>query len=246
VLEVPELIPGLKAWFDSRDAAYFALGGGGEVSAWLSRAGSLAGIAWTQGTASNQPIRIASEPLFNNLPAVSFDGVNDWLLTNNQNAWAFKHNGAGFSSFRVLRADGATPQTIFANALNLAEVGMFDQYTTTASAQRICNGSGIALVSWSLATAAYFSRGVTRWHMWGHVTGTSHQRISGNSATLPDTAGTPSAANPSFPARLGITVTTVQPLQGYIAQDLYYDHVLTAGETTQLADWSASLYGVAA
>lgn len=244
--EAPELIPGMKAWFDSRDTAYFALGGGGEVSAWLSRAGSLAGIAWSQGTGANQPVRVVSEPLFGNMPAVQFDGVNDNFLTSSAAAWAFLHDGSGCSAFRVYRMDstGATVQAFFANAAGAAQTGVLQSVNTSNLSSQILNGSGTTL---NLFTAiSQLPKNVSRWHMLGYVAGTAHSRVSGSSLTNPDT-GVPSVANPTSTARMGAAAAGSSLfLKGQVVQEIYYDHVLTAGETTSLANWAAAIYGVAA
>lgn len=246
-LEVPETIPGLKAWFDSRNPAHFALGAGGEVSAWLSRAGSLAGITWLQGTASNQPIRVASDPQFNNLPAVLLDGVNDSIATNDQAAWTFMHDGTGHSVFRVFRVDSTGPsaQRPLNNATNAVQIGFLQQFSTTIFSFQIVNGSGTSVALWNVNTPQHYARDVSRWQMLGHVTGTSHSRVSGSSLTFADVGGPPSGAASTYPLRMGASPTVTQPFKGQIVQELYYDHVLTAGETTQLANWAASIYGVA-
>ena len=248
VLEAPELVPGLKAWFDSRSAAYFALGGAGEVSAWLSRGGSIASLAWMQGTASNQPVRVASSPLLNNMPEVQFDGVNDYLVTSDSTAWKFMHDGTGHSSVRIYRLDSslATSQPVFANQNAVSQSGIYHLFTTASLLINIVKGVSPALNAWTNNVAAHYARDVSRWQMIGHETGTAHSRVSGSSLTDADDSAPPSAANPSAAARLGATVSGSSFMRGFIVQDLYYDHVLTAGEMTQLANWAAAIYGVAA
>ncbi len=244
VIEAPEIVPGLKAWFDSRDPTYFGLGGAGEVSAWLSRAGTLGGIPWTQGTASNQPIRVAAEPLFNGLAAVLFDGVNDDIDTSNQNAWTFLHNGSGASIFRVIRFDGAsaTTQVVAGSETVATHVGITDYYSPANANIRYANGSGTR-ETWTIANVAHCARDVTRWHMIGFDTPSSYSRVSGSSLSDPNVLA-PSASPPSTALRIG--QGGVNSFKGWIAQDIYYDHVLTAGETTQLGNWAAATYGVAA
>jgi hypothetical protein len=248
VVEPPALLTGLKAWFDSRDTAYFALGGGGEVSAWLSRGGSLGAIAWSQGTAANQPIRVPSEPLMNNMPAVLFDGVNDSIITNNQNAWTFLHDGTGHSVFRVYRMDstGAASQTISATAGSTSTVGARMQSGGVGSfSYPIYNGTAAVNLT---AFGAHSARDVARWHMLGHVTGTAYSRTSISSLSGADVGGQlPSVANPTSPYRLGAVVPAgTLPFKGLVVQDIYYDHVLSAGELATLTAWAAPLYGVAA
>lgn len=246
-LEAPELVPGLMAWFDSRNTDYFALGAGGEVNAWLSRAGTLGSIAWQQGVGSNQPIRVAAEPLFNGMPAVQFGGVNHWLATSNQNAWTFLHNGSGSSWFTVERLDstGAGNQGVVSSMSNsAAEIGVSELFGTSLLVHRVSNGTGTSQNAWNLGTASHYARDVSRWRMAGHVLGTRTSAVSGSTLTNPDTGGqTPSAAAPTTPLRLGRTSSSY--LKGYVPQLLFYNHVLTAGEAAGLAAW-ASIFGVAA
>jgi hypothetical protein len=247
-LEVPLQIPGLMAWFDSRDPAYFALGGGGEVNAWMSCAGSLGPIAWQQGTAANQPIRAPVEPLFNNLPAVLFDGVNDWLDANSATAGVRLHNGLGGSTFRIFRLDstGGASQKILGSANTATEIGISQTLSTANMGLLVANGSGTFVSNWTLSTAAHIARDVSRWQMWGYVAGTSHSRVSGSNLTFADAAGPPSTSPPTRILRLGAASNGSLAVKGLLPQELHYDHVLTAGETTQLAAWAASTYGVAA
>jgi hypothetical protein len=239
-LEVPETIPGLKAWYDSRDASHFALGAGGEVSAWLSRAGSL-GAIWTQGSAANQPIRVPSSSFFGGLPAVRLDGVNDSLVTSNKDAWTFLHNGSGQSTFRVYRLDstGIVNQMALSSEAAATHFGITDFSASGSLTIRFSNGS--VRETWTLNNVAHSSRDVTRWHMIGLDAANLYSRASGSSLSDPNVQA-PGAGVPSVALRLGNG--TANAFKGLWAQDIYYDHVLTAGETAQLATWAADTYGV--
>lgn len=247
-VEVPETIPGLMAWFDSRSTEWFALGAGGEVSAWMSRAGSLSGIAWLQGTASNQPIRVASEPTMNGLPAVRLDGINDWLDANSPTAGQRLHTGLGASSFRIFRIDstGGLNQRLLSSMNAASEIGVFHLHQTGATITQIANGSGVLVSNWTINAVSHTARDVSRWQMWAHSTGLAHSRVSGSNLTFADAGGPPSLAAPTRTLRLGASPGGVSPVKGLLAQELYYDHVPTAGETTQLANYFAPIYGIAA
>lgn len=247
-LEAPLTIPGLKAWFDARTTSHMTIATG--ISAWVSRAGSLGSIAWTQGTGGNQPAYATAVASLGGKNAVQFDGSDDYFDTNNQNAWKFLHDGTGASRFTVLRLDstgGATQRYGQTNNASASEHGVFVQYEASAVALRVGNGSGTWLNLWSLGTAAHYARDVSRWQMWGYVDGAQHSRVSGSSLTnADDAAQDPSTNNPSRAFRLGASPVAASPLKGYVAQEIYYDHILTAGETSLLAAWAASVYGVAA
>jgi hypothetical protein len=150
VVEVPETLAGLVAWFDSRDPSYFALGGAGEMSAWMSRAGAVAGLAWLQGVASNQAKRVASEPRFNGMPAVLFDGVNDFIDISDANAMKFLHDGSGATRFEILFIDatGGANQQGEQSATNNVQVGVNVLFGSASLTSSIMNGSGTNLNVW--------------------------------------------------------------------------------------------------
>ncbi len=244
-LEAPLTISGLKAWFDSRTNAYMTISTG--ISSWVSRAGSLGSIAWTQGTGGNQPAYATAVASLNGQNAVQFDGTNHYFDINNTNAMKFLHDGTGASSFVVYRMDstGGATQALFSSGQAAAQTGVLFQGTTTQLQPRVYNGSGAVLNTWNLATAAHYARDASRWQMWAYIDGTVHSRVSGSSLTNADTVGQdPNTGNPTNALRLGGLPSGASLFKGYVAQKLYYDHVLTAGETTQLATWAASIYGV--
>lgn len=246
--EAPLLIPGLKAWFDLRTDAYITISTG--ISAWVSRAGSLGSIAWTQGTAGNQPARATAVATLGSKNAAQFDGTDDGFDINNANAMKFMNDGTGASRFTVLRIDstGGALQYFEQNASSNAQVGLGALFNTTNVTLAVYNASGSSLNVWSNNTAAHYARDTSRWWMWGYVDGTQHSRVSGSSLTNSDTGGQdPNTGNPTRALRMGAsTALDSLPLKGVVAQDLYYDHILTAGETAQLANYFAPIYGVAA
>jgi len=244
-LEAPELVPGLMAWYDSRTPAWIT--GTTTVSGWVSRAGLLGAIPWSQGSATNQPTYALAVPELGGKNALLLDGVNDWLVTSNQNAWTFLHNGTGASVFRVYRMDstGGSVQAVLAGQNNPVHIGITNTFSTTNAILQVANGVSPLANSWSFAAAAHVARDVSRWQMWGYGAGLQHSRVSGSSLSNPD-AVAPSAAPPSHVLRLGSSPTGTSPFKGHIAQEIYYDHVLAAGETSQLAAWAAAEYGVAA
>jgi len=247
VLEAPELVPGLMAWFDSRSSSHFTLATG--VSEWRSRGGALGtSLAWVQATPANQPAYLASVAAMGNRPAVQFDGVDDWLDANSPTAGTRLHNGLGASTFRIARLDstGGATQRLLNSAANATGIGVLHQSSLTLFTLQVLNGTGTAVNSWNLSTLAHYARDVSRWQMWGYATGTMHSRVSGSSLTNADTGGPPSTSNSTAALRVGASNAATFPMKGWVCQEIHYDHVLTAGETTQLANWAAAEYGVAA
>jgi len=69
----PDQITGLQAWYKADVGITIATG----VSNWADKSGNARDVA--QGTAANQPTFVSSA--VNGLPAVQFDGVNDFLVS---------------------------------------------------------------------------------------------------------------------------------------------------------------------
>lgn len=247
VAEAPLRVTGLKAWYDARSAAYMTLNGSA-VSAWLSRAGSLGSVSFTQGTAANQPTYEASKATFNNKGVVTFDGSNDFLTSNNTNAWKFLHDGTGASTFVVRRIDstGGATQQLLLSASTASEVGVSWFYSTDQITPRVANGSGTFLNN-NNTGAPYGARDVTAWQSMSYIDGTFSNARSGGTTSGADAVGQdPSTANPTRALILGSAAAAANPLKGSIAQLLLFDHVLTAGERSALAAWANGEFGVAA
>jgi hypothetical protein len=247
--EVPEQIPGLKAWFDAGDLAYFTLNGS-SVSAWVSRGGSLGtSLAFTQGTASSQPTYSTGVSTLNYRPAVQFDGTADFLNTNDQNAWTFLHDGTGASKFTVFRMDSTGPASQrFAQTTNASatERGFFMQFEAGLVSLRVSNGSGTWLNIWNNNSTPHYVKDNSRWQMWGYVDGTQYSRVSNSTLTnSDDVSQDPSSGVPTRVYRVGASSTGTGLFKGWIAADLYYDHVLTNAEITALGTWANRVYGVA-
>lgn len=246
-IETPETIPGLKAWFDVRDPIYFALGAGDTVSAWLSRAGTIGGgLAWQQAVAASQPVRLSSDPLFAGAPSVSFDGVNDSLLTTNSAAWKFLHDGTGQSAFRVYWMDPTGPgvQQFVANSNAVTQSGVQQSVNTSSVALTI--NKGVTPAANALSGVNQTPKGVARWHMTAHGANVQYSRTSVSGVSQLDTSGPLSALNPSATLRMGAaSAGSSLFLKGRVVQDIYYDHALIPSEWAALGAWAAATFGVA-
>jgi hypothetical protein len=243
-LEAPLQVPGLKAWFDSRDPVYFTFGFDTEVAAWASRDGSIAGLSWAQAASASRPLRIPSVASLGGRPAVQFDGVDDSLISSNTAAWTFMHNGSGASVFRVYRIDstGLATQLVLNNESSNGHFGIGHIYTASNLQLRYANGVDTR-ETWNIPTAGHLQRDVSRWHMYGFETALYHSRVSGSSLTDPNTI-VPAANTSVSTMRLGASTSGTANMKGYIAQEIYYDHILTVAETQLLAEWARAEYGV--
>lgn len=245
--ETPLAISGLKAWWDARTDAYFTFSTGAQISAWLSRAGSMGAVSFTQATSANQPVRATSVASFNNKNTVQFDGTNDEFQADNAaSAWKFLHDGSGASVFFVRRIDstGDATQFCYATADGASQVGVNLIFISPNDGQyAVADGDG------TYANAAgHANQGVrdtSAWQAITYTTGTRVMHVSGLSDSNADTSA-PSSADATRALVLGGPFAAGNNFKGHIACFLVYDRVLAAGERSQLAAWAAVQYGVAA
>lgn len=245
VLEAPELIPDLAAWYDSRTDAYFALSGA-SVTAWMSRAGSLGAAPLAQGTGSNQPLRATGVGVLNGQQSVQFD--TPFFLQGAVPAdWSFMHDNTGATIVTVEYVDstGAADQYIASTYVGAAaSVGVVQQMRLSSYSPNIGNGSGTYQQAWANTTGTHFARNVARWRAWGYGAGVQTSRVSTSALTNADTIGqTPSAAAPLNALRLSRNTV---PLKGFLPQVVIYKRVITLAECNSLAAFFAPIYGVAA
>jgi len=90
----PRDISGLSVWYDASDWSTITLNGSA-VSQWGDKSGN--GLHASQSTANNQPTYAANRR--NGLAVVTFDGVNDSLVTS-----SFADGWTAFTSFSVFNA----------------------------------------------------------------------------------------------------------------------------------------------
>ena len=92
----PKSIANLSVWYDASDATTITLNGS-NVSQWNDKSGN--GYHASQSTSANQPAYVTNDR--NGRPVVSFDGVNDSLVTS-----SFSNGWTTFTSFVVMREIG--------------------------------------------------------------------------------------------------------------------------------------------
>jgi hypothetical protein len=244
VLEVPEQIPDLAAWYDSRTDDYFALAGS-SITTWLSRAGSMGGAPLTQGTASNQPVRALAVPALGGRNGVQFDGVNDFLAGLAPADWPFLHNNTGRTivTLEYVDSTGGVDQVLHGtNQFVAGSTGVFWWSRVNSIDGVIYNASGAALNALSSLSAPFRTRDLLRWRAWAHGGGVSTVSASGASVSNPD-AGVASALAPVYPFRLGqISGGGGNNFKGYMPQLLFYKRVLTPAELASLGGFFAAEY----
>ncbi len=100
---LPPHLSGCALWLRSDDVGIVLAGS--KVDTWPNR-GSLGGN-FTQSTDANRPTFAASDPAFQDLPSLSFDDVDDVLVsTLAASSWNFLHDGSGATVAAVIRPTG--------------------------------------------------------------------------------------------------------------------------------------------
>lgn len=240
--EAPLLVPGLKAWFDTRELAAGAL-----VSI-TSRAGSMGPVVLERIAPGSEPVVLDSA--MNGKPAIYFNGLTSLRAPEGERAaWTFLHDGTGAAVWSILRchSTGAATQTMpFSTATaSVPQVGVNLRLTNSNILDaRILNGVVISNMG-SFSDAPITSRDVNKWLEWGYITGTQTVAATGIVKTSADSA----APSPSIPSRQltvgGPSGGSSNFFTGLYTQFIVYDHPLTTDERALLAQWSHDEYGVA-
>jgi hypothetical protein len=249
VLEVPEQIPDLAAWYDSRTDDYLALDGP-NITAWMSRAGSMGAMPLSQGVAANQPLRLLGA-LPGGKNTVRLDGVAHFLQALLASDWIFTHDGSGYTAITVEKMDstGLLTQAVLTSAANGAgNTGLFQHIVPTDFLTRVSNGSGTGYVNiWDITAASFTARDVLRWRATSHGGGFQRAHVSGLSLSNPDVGGqVPSTAPAGWPLRVGRSTSASISLKGDLPQIVFYKRVLSDAEIASVASFLATQYGVAA
>jgi len=111
----PNSISGLYSWVRSDLGVTL---NGATVSAWADQSGN--GKNLTQGSAASQPTFNATDADYNNLPSLTFDGVNDCLAGSSFNYGAFtifmvaKVTSAAGNGYYYIRGAGAACDYLWA------------------------------------------------------------------------------------------------------------------------------------
>ena len=219
----PLNIPGLKIWLEpdfgiSMDADDY------EVNSWADRQGY---AAFTQ-TLTRRPLWVASVPAANGRPGVQFDGVNDYMLSNDfvdipqpLTIIFLATEPTDNDSFRDL-FDGLEASKLFLQQRGLTNVyGFFSP--TQKSAGAIVAGNPLA-----------------RWRF--EVNGAATDLYKNGAATSED-------LSPGTNGVEGFVLGVDYRRDRYFANTTYflmliYDHIITADELAQLNIWLVAKFGV--
>lgn len=79
-INMPLPTDGLRCWYDANDLSTITKDGSNKVSQWNDKSGNGRNVG--QGTAGNQPLYVTGYMGGASLPAILFDGVDDWMQWN--------------------------------------------------------------------------------------------------------------------------------------------------------------------
>jgi hypothetical protein len=240
----------LKAWFDPTSDDYFTFSTGAQISAWVSRLGSLGAVTMAQATSGNQPLRSVATASLNNKNTVQFDGSDDFLAGATPSDWTFMHNNTGACVLTIERADstGVATQYPYDTCSNsAANIGMFISLGASMTV-RVANGSGTFQNNFSTAVSAHFSRDVSKWRAWTYGGGSAGFHVTGSSLSQADTGGqTPSVAAPSNALTLGRSSAGVSTsFKGHLGDIVILSEVPSSTVRNEIVALLATKWAVAA
>lgn len=240
----PLSISGCKLWLDASDTATISLSGS-DVTQWNDKSGN--GYNFTQGTSANRPK--SGTRTQNSKNVIDFDGTNDSLTTTAaKSAFNFLNNTTA-TIFRVLQQDTTSGiQYIMGNNDGSNNsIGIF-YFSTSTNDQLSCGagtGNTVYTIQKTFSTAARYDAIKS-----DPANGTAANRIkvsTNGAAFVGSNTGTqtPTSSNSTIDFILcndsnGGTL----PMNGYIAEILIYDTILSAGDITDVQNYLAGKWGI--
>jgi hypothetical protein len=227
----PKRVAGLALWFDADDASTITLNGS-TVSEWRDKSGYNRHA--TQATAARQPAYTTNS--LNGKPAVTApgaDGLRAMLVS------AFQFYNAHTAMF-VFKASGGYAQTVFNRGSNNNDRPKFDYAVgppRTVNARK--GGTGAAQVS---STLAYTE---SQWSVGGLLSDVATIRCYLNGVYGTDQTGNTESWSDTAILRLFSLTDTLLPLNGGIAEFIYYDKQLTASEVARVAKYLSKKWNIA-
>lgn len=232
----PDEIPGILAWWDPTRGVSLL---GSNVTDWASQAGT----AWAVSPPVNAPVFQASA--INGLPAISFTAASTQFLRGG-GPYAEIDSRAPFTSYCILRPNNTAAQKSVwcsnRNSGGFGDVQAFKassaesaQYEVRDAAGANTTNTGAVLSTVNASYVGCFYDG----------TNTTFRVNAVSSAALANTRNTVSCDTFQIGARRRADVTiTDEYFDGLIADVIFYDHVLTAGQIALIEAWAADRYAI--
>lgn len=231
---VPTDLSGLNAWYKA-DA--LALTNGAAVTSWTDS--STNARAATQATGANQPVFNTAQ--INSLPAVTFDGTNDYLATA-----AFASPTAGGSVFAVVKANSSAAYRLLVNhaaaATWVAPRSRFQaRIQDTGAWQFIVEDDAVA----GNEVDTFPTTAVTgSWLLMEFVYDQANLDIASSGTSLATKAKTGTLTSSTFPLYVGASTDGANNWNGQIAELVYYNRGLSSNERIQLRGYLQAKYAL--
>jgi hypothetical protein len=214
----PSDISNLAIWLDAADASTLTLDGSNNVEQWNDKSGN--GRHVEQSNATLRPARTLSS--INGLTALTFDGTDDRLIGT------FASIAQPATFFIVSRIANVTGAKI-----------LFDSRQTTAHSL-FSNAAALSIISAASSISGGTVAAATAFMSSGQFNGASSVLRLNRSQVATGNAGVGSLTDG---ISLGISRTGGSPLNGSIAELVYYSKLLSAGEITSVEDYLAAKWG---
>lgn len=232
----PTDLSGLLAWWK---ADSLALANGAPVTSWADSSGNARTAA--QATAGNQPVFATAA--VNGLPAVTFDGVDDALVTG---AFASPTAGATVLVAQNLNRAGAGYKTVITHAAAATWVAPFarlDMRVQSVAAGEAWYG-GVQDQSTAPNAVVEGSLPSTGWQVMAFVYDQTNMLLYRNGTQVAVKGRTGTMTSSTFPVYLGNDTSLTNSYQGSIAEILYYDRGLNATELGQVQSYLQAKYAL--
>lgn len=241
----PLSISGCKLWLDASDTATISLSGS-EVTQWNDKSGNAYNFA--QGTSTRRPS--SGTRTQNSLNVVDFDGTNDSLVTTAaKSAFNFLHYLPS-TMFKVIKQDTQTGIQFFGgtNPGSSSLIGYYQFANTTNDAYLVQNGSGSAVYSITNIANSTNARYLTVKSDPANATAADRIKVSTDGGAFTGSnagTATPTSSNSSVDFILGNDENGgTLPFNGFIAEILIYDSILSAGDITNVQNYLDGKWGI--
>lgn len=240
----PLSIAGCKLWLDAADQGTISVSGNA-VTQWNDKSGNAS--HFTQGTGARRPS--SGTRTQNGLNVIDFDGTNDSLTTTAaKSAFNFLNNTTA-TIFRVLQQDttSGTQYVMGNNEGTNNAVGIF--YFTSSTNDQLSCGAGVPSTVYTITkTFSTAARYDTIKSDPANATAANRIKVSTNGAAFVGSntgTQTPSGSTSSIDFILGNDSDGGSiPMNGYFAEIIIYDSILSAGDITAVQDYLAAKWGI--
>lgn len=239
----PTSIAGCKLWLDAADTSTISLSGS-DVTQWNDKSGN--GYNFTQGTSAYRPT--SGTRTQNGKNVIDFDGTKNLQTTAAKSAFNFLNNTTA-TIFRVLQQDTTSGIQFLMgnNSGSNSNIGIF-YFTTSTNDQLSCGagtGSTVYTIQKTFSTAARYDAIKSDP---ANATAANRIKVSTNGgAFVGSNTGTqtPTGSDSDINFILGNDGAGGSiPMNGYFAEIIIYNSILSADDITAVQDYLAAKWGI--